>query len=282
MLQRRLLGGKVLSDDNEKLMIAKLKTECGFQFTSKLEGMFNDLRASADFMEKFRLVRSGAASSSSAGTEEQQQGGSSSGSSAGSSSAGSRQRSEVDVTVLTKTNWPSSRFQPCLLPSEVLQPAEAFRTYYLSCHSGRRLEWYTEKGTADVIFTVAPGRRHELTVSTFQMAVLLLFNEQGLPPEGLSFASLIEATGVPAEELGRHVLSIANPKFRILNKASKVRAVRTRERSERARVRVLSEPLVCEPSPPYHCLNFSSLSPFLPPLSPAGPRGGAWRHAVSE
>ncbi|NXU25770.1 CUL3 protein, partial [Thalassarche chlororhynchos] len=39
-LARRLLTNKSVSDDSEKNMISKLKTECGCQFTSKLEGMF--------------------------------------------------------------------------------------------------------------------------------------------------------------------------------------------------------------------------------------------------
>ena len=39
-LARRLLNQKSASDDSEKMMISKLKSECGCQFTSKLEGMF--------------------------------------------------------------------------------------------------------------------------------------------------------------------------------------------------------------------------------------------------
>ena len=31
-------------------MIAKLKIECGFHFTQKLEGMFTDMKVSADTM----------------------------------------------------------------------------------------------------------------------------------------------------------------------------------------------------------------------------------------
>jgi len=37
-------------------MLAKLKTECGYQFTQKMEGMFNDMKLSAeattDYMKK--------------------------------------------------------------------------------------------------------------------------------------------------------------------------------------------------------------------------------------
>ena len=43
-LAKRLLLSRSVSDDAERNMIAKLKTECGYQFTSKLEGMFTDMK----------------------------------------------------------------------------------------------------------------------------------------------------------------------------------------------------------------------------------------------
>jgi hypothetical protein len=45
-LAKRLLLNKSASIDAEKTMIAKLKAECGSQFTSKLEGMFKDAELS--------------------------------------------------------------------------------------------------------------------------------------------------------------------------------------------------------------------------------------------
>ena len=39
---KRLLLSKSASADVEKAMLAKLKAECGAQYTSKLEGMFQD------------------------------------------------------------------------------------------------------------------------------------------------------------------------------------------------------------------------------------------------
>lgn len=53
-LARRLLTNKSVSDDSEKNMISKLKTECGCQFTSKLEGMFRDMSISNTTMDEFR------------------------------------------------------------------------------------------------------------------------------------------------------------------------------------------------------------------------------------
>jgi cullin-4 len=35
-------------------MIAKLKTEAGYQWTNKLEGMFKDIQLSGDLMDKFK------------------------------------------------------------------------------------------------------------------------------------------------------------------------------------------------------------------------------------
>ena len=53
-LAKRLLLNKSVSDDSEKNMISKLKTECGCQFTSKLEGMFKDMTVSNTTMEEFK------------------------------------------------------------------------------------------------------------------------------------------------------------------------------------------------------------------------------------
>lgn len=54
-LAKRLLLNKSVSDDFEKNMISKLKTECGCQFTSKLEGMFKDMSVSNTINEEFKM-----------------------------------------------------------------------------------------------------------------------------------------------------------------------------------------------------------------------------------
>eukprot|EP00798_Chlamydomonas_sp_ICE-L_P002801 gene2801-12676_t len=53
-LAKRLLSGRTMSDDAERNMLVKLKTECGYQFTSKLESMFTDIKTSRDTMLEFR------------------------------------------------------------------------------------------------------------------------------------------------------------------------------------------------------------------------------------
>ena len=53
-LAKRLLFGRSVSDDAEHGMLAKLKIECGYQFTQKLEGMFNDMKISFETMQGYR------------------------------------------------------------------------------------------------------------------------------------------------------------------------------------------------------------------------------------
>lgn len=53
-LGKRLLSQRSYSDDAERSLLVKLKTECGYQFTSKLESMFNDIKTSEDMHRDFK------------------------------------------------------------------------------------------------------------------------------------------------------------------------------------------------------------------------------------
>ena len=53
-LAKRLLFNRSTSDDAERGMLAKLKVECGYQFTQKLEGMFHDMKLAGDTQEAYK------------------------------------------------------------------------------------------------------------------------------------------------------------------------------------------------------------------------------------
>uniref|UniRef100_A0A0K0DCS7 CULLIN_2 domain-containing protein n=1 Tax=Angiostrongylus cantonensis TaxID=6313 RepID=A0A0K0DCS7_ANGCA len=55
-LAKRLLFGRSASVDAEKIMLSKLRQECGAGFTQKLEGMFRDMELSKDLEIAFRNV----------------------------------------------------------------------------------------------------------------------------------------------------------------------------------------------------------------------------------
>uniref|UniRef100_A0A0E0K582 Cullin family profile domain-containing protein n=1 Tax=Oryza punctata TaxID=4537 RepID=A0A0E0K582_ORYPU len=176
-LAKRLLSGKTVSDDAERSMIVKLKTECGYQFTSKLEGMFTDMKTSQDTMIDFYAKKS----------EELGDG------------------PTLDVHILTTGSWPTQPCPPCNLPTEILTICDKFRTYYLGTHNGRRLTWQTNMGTADIKATFGKGQKHELNVSTYQMCVLMLFNST----DGLTYKDIEQDTAIPASDLKRCLQSLA-------------------------------------------------------------------------
>lgn len=176
-LAKRLLSGKTISDDAERSLIVKLKTECGYQFTSKLEGMFTDMKTSHDTMQGFYTGQ---------GTE-------------------LGDGPTLSVQVLTTGSWPTQPSPPCNLPSEILGVCDRFRTYYLGTHNGRRLSWQTNMGTADLKATFGKGQKHELNVSTYQMCVLMLFNNV----EQLTCKEIEQATAIPMSDLRRCLQSLA-------------------------------------------------------------------------
>ncbi|KAH9609527.1 hypothetical protein KSS87_023476 [Heliosperma pusillum] len=176
-LAKRLLSGKTVSDDAERSLIVKLKTECGYQFTSKLEGMFTDMKTSQDTTQGFY---------------------SSHGAELGDGPT-------LAVQVLTTGSWPTQSSIPCNLPAELSVLCEKFRSYYLGTHTGRRLSWQTNMGTADIKATFGKGQKHELNVSTYQMCVLMLFNNA----DRLTYREIELATEIPTIELKRCLQSLA-------------------------------------------------------------------------
>ncbi|KAJ6797627.1 cullin-3A-like [Iris pallida] len=177
-LAKRLLSGKTVSDDAERSLIVKLKTECGYQFTSKLEGMFTDMKTSQDTMQGFYASQS-------------------------SDAAGDGPT--LAVQVLTTGSWPTQPISTCNLPAEIMGVCEKFRAYYLGTHTGRRLSWQTNMGTADLKATFGRNQKHELNVSTYQMCILMLFNSA----ERLSCKEIEQATEIPSSDLKRCLQSLA-------------------------------------------------------------------------
>ncbi|KAL6049859.1 Cullin-3A isoform A [Balamuthia mandrillaris] len=217
-LAKRLLLGRSVSDDAERNMIAKLKTECGYQFTSKLEGMFTDMKLSSDTMENFKNYISEVGKDALGGVD-------------------------LSVHVLTTGFWPTQSAAKCNLPTEVLTCCEVFKKFYLSHHNGRRLTWQTNMGTAD-LKAFFGTKKHELMVSTYQMVILLLFNTA----DTLTFKEIRDATGIPIPDLKRNLLSLSLAKYKILKKEAEGKQVKDEDaftfnkafRSKLFRVRVMT------------------------------------------
>lgn len=184
-LSNRLLQGLSQSEQAERRMIGRLKTESGYQWTNKLETMFKDVQLSQDLMEGFRKI--------------------------------AEQRgfvSELHVNVCTTGCWPSSSIPPCAIPTQLAPVCDAFKKYYVERRSGRRLQWRMDQGRADVQVAFASATKKVLQVSTYQMMCLLQFNLQPT----VTFKQILDSTQIPFDDLQAHLLSLAHPKVKILLK----------------------------------------------------------------
>lgn len=221
-LAKRLLLNKSVSDDSEKNMISKLKTECGCQFTSKLEGMFKDMTVSNTIMEEFKEhITSSCQNQPLHGVD-------------------------LSVRVLTTGFWPTNNPSlNCTIPNAPRSAFDVFRRFYLAKHSGRQLTLQPQLGSADLnaVFygsrredeeggkdgassSVSVGtspRKHIIQVSTYQMCVLMLFNKR----ERLSYEEIESETAIPEKDLIRALQSLAmgKPSQRILIKSPKTKEI---------------------------------------------------------
>lgn len=206
-LAKRLLLNKSVSDDSEKNMISKLKTECGCQFTSKLEGMFKDMTVSNTFMEEFKNHIQSAQIS--------------------------MYGVDLNVRVLTTGFWPTQSATPqCNIPLQPRSAFEAFKRFYLTKHTGRQISLQPQLGSADLHaqfygtkkeVTKPEVRKHIIQVSTYQMCILMLFNTR----ESWTYEEINSETDIPTKDLIRALQSLAlgKPTQRILVKEPKCKDI---------------------------------------------------------
>ncbi|KAI8912953.1 Cullin [Powellomyces hirtus] len=153
-LARRLVNQLSANGDTEESMINKLKDACGFEFTSKLQRMFQDVALSKDLNDQFK-----------------------------EQTARSAEKSDLpDFQILVggTGQWPlnatTTKFN---IPDDLLKTYEKFQSFYQHKFSGRKLNWLFHLGRAEIRanFVKQNGKiPYTFLTSTFQMGVLLQFN----------------------------------------------------------------------------------------------------------
>lgn len=153
MLARRLVHSNSSSDDAETSMISKLKEACGFEYTNKLQRMFQDMQISKDLNTGFKEHVQGLGAK-------------------GLDSA---------YSILGTGFWPltapNTTFNP---PEEISADCERFARFYRNKHEGRKLTWLWQlcKGEIKTNYIRNAKMPYTFQVSIYQMAILLLFNEK--------------------------------------------------------------------------------------------------------
>lgn len=195
-LARRLLMGRSASQDAERNMLSKLKSECGSSFTHNLEQMFKDMELAKDEMANYKDWLAGPG----------------------------RDKGGVDlsVSILSQAAWPSYPDVKMLVPPDVAEKIDQFDAYYKNKHTGRKLLWKHNLAHCVLKATFPKGPK-ELLVSSLQAAVLVLFNQA---PDGiLSYEQISTATNLTGGELDRTLQSLACAKVRPLAKSPKGKEV---------------------------------------------------------
>jgi len=189
-LSRRLLFDKCANEEHERVMLQALKQQFGAQFTSKMEGMVTDLQLARDNQQAFSewLDNDGAADKVASSVD-------------------------VSVTVLTTGFWPTYKFVELALPVEMVQGVEVFKKFYETKTKHRKLTWIYGLGTCSLTGKFQP-RSIELQLSTFQAALLLLFNDD----DKLTMEQIQERLHLPQDDTVRALHSLACAKYKILLK----------------------------------------------------------------
>ncbi|KAI0159133.1 Cullin [Pestalotiopsis sp. NC0098] len=155
MLARRLVHSNSSSDDAETSMISKLKEACGFEYTNKLQRMFQDMQISKDLNNGYKEhVRNDTTVS---------------------------KPLDSTYSILGTSFWPlqapNTHFNP---PAEVQADLDSFGQFYKQKHEGRKLTWLWQlcKGEVRTGYCKSSKTPFTFQVSVYQMAILLMFNEK--------------------------------------------------------------------------------------------------------
>ena len=182
----RLVGGTSISDEAETSMISKFKEEKGFEFTSKLQKMFSDIGVSKEINIRFRKFMENLHSSSD-------------------------KFLDFNALVLTSGSWPLKEAPTLTLPHELEVCRKNFTEFYSSSNQGKKLQWLTQQGVSKgELMTGCFSKRYNLTSSSLQISILMLFNKREL----YTVEELLANTNISANLLNGNLDLLV--KFKIL------------------------------------------------------------------
>ena len=175
MLAKRLVHTSSASDDAETSMISKLKEACGFEYTNKLQRMFQDIQISKDLNSAYKEWQEKVLDDEDL-------------------------KAAVDPSyyILGTGFWPlqppNTNFIP---PQDIVKTYERFQKFYFEKHSGRKLTWLWQLCKGEMKVNYIKNTKYTFQVSTYQIAILLLFNDS----ETVTYEDMQKATALSADNL---------------------------------------------------------------------------------
>ncbi|OWK06380.1 CUL1 [Cervus elaphus hippelaphus] len=230
MLAKRLVHQNSASDDAEASMISKLKQACGFEYTSKLQRMFQDIGVSKDLNEQFKKHLTNSepldwlweeAALFVANARD--------GSFIRNSGPGTQEYSSTEFRIMAL----SAVLYVCLairgkdgflfcslvlgrgekghLHAILERSYQRFTAFYASRHSGRKLTWLYQLSKGELV-TNCFKNRYTLQASTFQMAILLQYNTE----DAYAVQQLTDSTQIKMDILAQVLQILLKSKLLVL------------------------------------------------------------------
>lgn len=185
----RLLSDRLLSLnyslDSEICVINSLRDEFGQNSIYKLQRMIQDIHTSQSLMKEFQSVSYDTIDI------------------------------ELEVTVINKGSWPVPNNEGFVGIPDVLKYTNIYNQFYTKKFEGRNLHWMYEMGYM-ILKTKNFNKSYSLVVSPVQAFVLDLFNKC----YNMTLQEIIDAAKLNERKLKASVISLFNPKMRILIKDS--------------------------------------------------------------
>jgi len=174
MLAKRLVHGTSASGDAETSMISKLKDASGFEYTNKLQRMFQDMQTSKDLNGNYDEYLKNSLSGEGA--------------------------IDTNWQILGAGFWPlQAPATPFAPPPALVRTYERFTHFYSEKHGGRKLTWLWNlcKGEIRANYIKMNKVPYTFQVSTYQMAIMLLFNDN----DTVSYNDISSTTALARETL---------------------------------------------------------------------------------
>ncbi|KAH9517254.1 Cullin-2 [Dermatophagoides farinae] len=190
MLAKRLIHSQCISMENEECMIQKIKSVCGYEFTSKLQRMFTDVKVCDDFMVGFQTHLE---------------------------NSNIKLPMSFSAYILQACAWPFSQtpVSNFNIPLIFEKAVHEFEHFYLNKFNGRKLNWIFNVSQGEVKFLYTK-KLYQITMNTFQIAIILLFENV----DELSYEEIQQSTSLNDEQLQRHLQSFTDLKILLINSPS--------------------------------------------------------------
>jgi cullin 1 len=185
LLSKRLISDQSGNDDFEAAMINKLKTAQGFEYTSSLQRMVQDIATSKDINSAFKDW-----------CEQNNE----------------KVSLDLSISVLATGTWP---LQPAatqfVAPQALVGPIDLFKKFYSTKYSGRKLSYLHHLGKVELVVNYAMKGRLRVTVSTFQLGVLVHFDTAD--SDTVTFGDLCSAMLLQEQQMKMALLAMLKLKF---------------------------------------------------------------------